>query len=389
MIARYSWSVAFGLFGLVTAARAAEYQTVYKTVYDEQEVTAYKIQEETVYEDRHVTKYRPVIDTETRERRVTVAKPVTEMCEREETYKVLRPVVETEERESRHIVRRPIVETFERDEVSYVNEPVTSYTTQMVDQGGYVNQQVVTPTPGHSGLRWVPAGTYVDPNTGASIQRWGGFARVTTPGQPVVTNHPVYQPHPVAVQVPQTQYVQRQVTRKVPMQVTRYEDEVVVDRTPVQITRMVEQELVRKVPVTRTHTEYSERVEKVPVQVERLEAYDATVQVPRIVEHKVPVTITRKVPRTIEMKVPVTCGCDGISRANYEEAIEVQPKASREINPSREPSRSKTFDEEAPKLEGSRQESRKPSLADPLPHPVDEDLPHSARGPSSIWHSIR
>ena len=153
------------------------YRLVYQTVYDQQQVTAYRIETETVYDEQQQTTYRPVYETEMRERRYTVARPVTETSEREERYRVMRPVwetqmrdssydvvrtvaetsereerymvarpvYETQEREERQIVRRQVVETAERDEASTVVEPVTTYTTNYVDQGQFVDQQVVTP----------------------------------------------------------------------------------------------------------------------------------------------------------------------------------------------------------------------------------------------------
>ncbi len=151
----------------------------------------------------------------------------------------------------------------------------------------------------------------------------------------------VYQPTVTPVQVPQTTYVNRVMTRKVPVQSVRYVDEQVTTEVPVQSMRMVAEEQVRQVPV-QTVRKVVERVEnKVPVQVckmvaeeqvrqvpvqvykviteERVEPVqvqvmkyvteERTVKVPRTVEKRVPVTYTQRVPRTVVMRVPLdACG---------------------------------------------------------------------------------
>ena len=63
----------------------------------------------------------------------------------------------------------------------------------------------------------------------------------------VVTNqvNRVYQPTVTPVQVPQTTYVNRTMTRKVPVQSVRYVDEQVTTEVPVQTMRMVPEEQVR------------------------------------------------------------------------------------------------------------------------------------------------
>ena len=88
----------------------------------------------------------------------------------------------------------------------------------------------------------------VDPVTGASHYQRAGLVWVPEqgPSRQVVTR--VWQPNVVTRQVPVTQYVARQVTRKVPVQVCRYVDEQVVRKVPYQVCRMVQEEHVRKVP---------------------------------------------------------------------------------------------------------------------------------------------
>ena len=226
---------------------------MYQTVYDERQVTAYRIETETVYDQQTVTRYRPVYETEVRERRYTVARPVTETAEREERYKVLRPVwetqmrdasydrvrdvvetsereerytvqrpvMETQEREERYTVQRPVVETAEREQCSTVVEPVTTYRTDYVDQGRYVEQVNVQPGRTYTALRWVPGTTACDPATGQTVNQPGGLAWIPFQGPAATTVNRVWQPNVVAMQTPQTTYVQRVVTQKVPYQVTR------------------------------------------------------------------------------------------------------------------------------------------------------------------------
>ena len=251
-----------------------------------------RLEAETIYEEQKQITYRPVYETEMRERRYTVARPVTETSEREERYRVQRPVYETQmrdssydvvrqvaetsereerytvqrpvyetqEREERYVVQRPVTETAEREEAFTVMEPVTTVTTNYVDQGGFVDQQVVTPGPTRTRLRWLQGGCAVDPATGASAYQRGGLTWVPEQGPARVDTFRVWQPNVVAQQVPQTSYVQKVMTRKVPVQVCRMVNEEVVRRVPVQVCRMVQEEQVRRVPVT-TYRQVVERVQ--------------------------------------------------------------------------------------------------------------------------------
>ena len=314
-----------------------EYRLVYQTVYDQQEITAFRIETETIYEEQKQTTYRPVWETEMRQRRYTVSRLVTETSEREERYRVLRPVwetqmrdtsydvvrqvVETSEREERYIVQRPVWETSEREETYTVMRPVTTYTTNYVDQGGFVDQQVVTPGATRTRLRWLPHGCVVDPLTGASTFQRGGLTWVPEQGPARVETFRVWQPNIVAQQVPQTTYVPQVMTRKVLVQVCRMVQEEhvrrvpvttyrqVVERvrqqTPVQVCRMVEEERVRRIPVTTYRIVTEERVEQIPVQVCKMVAFEQTVQIPRLVEKRIPVKYVRQVPRVVVMRVPI------------------------------------------------------------------------------------
>ena len=216
--------LAFAQCGCAPAVPAAmpattqTYRLEYRTVYDEQQVTAYRIETETVYDEKTVTVQKPVWETETRERRYTVQKPVWETQTREERYTVQKPVwetvvedrsydvvrdvVETSTREERitvmkpvyetsmqqqtQVVRRPVYETSTRDEAYTVTEPVTtvqtaySYGTQAVD--------TVTPvvTPGSTSLAWAQGNWVVNPYTGLATWQRGGLTWVQQPG--MVTN---------------------------------------------------------------------------------------------------------------------------------------------------------------------------------------------------------
>ena len=68
------------------------YHVQCQTVYEERQVTAYRLVEETVCEQVQVTRKVPVWETEQRERRYTVTRPVTETSVREDRYTV--PVTE-------------------------------------------------------------------------------------------------------------------------------------------------------------------------------------------------------------------------------------------------------------------------------------------------------
>ena len=220
-----------------TCLDSPSYRLVYKTVYDQQEVTAYRIEYETQYEDRQVTSYRPVWETEMRERRYQVGKQVAETSEREERRTVWRPVwetayrdcsyeqvryvEETAEREERSTVWQQVCETQEREQVRTVLRPVTQtvmqtqYTTayqpvttcQTVysDQGGWTNQVTLhKPSCCSNRLAWLPRTTTFDPATGVAATQGGGLHWVPRYRAEVT---PVYQPNIVARQVQQTSYV--------------------------------------------------------------------------------------------------------------------------------------------------------------------------------------
>ena len=80
---------------ITTPVVSQSYRLDYRTVYDEQQVTAYRMTYETVYDTKTYTVQKPVWETETRERPYTVQRPVWETQNREERYTVMKPVYET------------------------------------------------------------------------------------------------------------------------------------------------------------------------------------------------------------------------------------------------------------------------------------------------------
>jgi hypothetical protein len=217
------------------------YRLEYQTVYEPQEMTAFRVEYETVFDEQQVTTFRQVYETQMQERRT--------------------------------IVRTPLVETAMRDEQFTQLEPVTTFRQQFVDQGCWANQQVCQPGRVTNRLRWLDAACVVDPATGQSTFQRAGLAWVPEQGPSQVTVQRVWRPNVVAVQIPQTTYVLKVCTRKV----------------PVQTYRVVDQE----------------RVEQVPVQVCRMVPQTETVRTPRTVARQVPVKYVCQVPRTVVRKVPL------------------------------------------------------------------------------------
>jgi hypothetical protein len=321
------------------------YKLESRTVYDKQEVNAYRVSYDTEYEESSVTVYKPVYETEARERSFVVRKPVVEtsmreertvtykpvyettyrdesydvvkqipetsereeqytvqkpVCEttmREERYMVARPVTETCEREQRFIVRRPVVETAEREQCSTTYDAVTTYQTNYADQGYMSQQQVCVPGAARTRLGYAPSAYVVNPQTGLAAYQRGGLGWVTQPGaaQPAVVN--TWTPNVVAYQVPQTTYQPRTVVTKVPVQITRMVDEEVVQKIPYQVTKMVQEEQVRQIPVQTTRMEQQVMTRKVPVTTYKT--------VTERVEKQVPVQVCKYVPEEHVTQIPV------------------------------------------------------------------------------------
>ncbi len=285
------------------------YQTVYRTVYEPESVSAYRLEYETVVEQRQVTTQKPVWETETRTRRVTVAKPVTETSTQTQRYKVLKPTWETQTKMRRRLVQRPVTETVVQSQNYTTYEPVTTMRIETVDQGGYVDHLVARPGVVQTRLQWLPGTCAVDPVTGTTTRYRGGLHWVP---QQTPTTYQVqrqYVPNIVQRQVPQTTYVQKVETRQTPVTVTKLVNEWVEEPYQVRVQKWTEQLMERPVTVTTQRIEYEARDEPYQVQVCKWISESQTVQVPRTVAKWVPYTTTRMVPKTVAMKVPVDqCG---------------------------------------------------------------------------------
>ena len=314
-----SWVTRFwgGVFAAVCAVNATGVSAtgqdlscgqclVYRTIYEQEQVTAYRLQYETAVQEQDVVVSRPQWVLETQERRYTVARPVIETSTREDRYKVMRPVWETETRYQQQVVRKPVNETVMQAQNYVTCEPVTTMRTEYVDRGGFVDQTVYHPGQVKNSLQWLPGTCAVDPATGSSVYQRPGLHWVERQDPGTCTVQRVYVPNVVAQQVPQTNYVQKVVTQQVPVQVTRYVDEVVNQPVAVQVCKWIEQEVVRPVTVSTQRIEYEERVEPVQVQVCRWVTETQKVQVPHQVAKWVPYTTSRLVPRTVAMPAPVT-----------------------------------------------------------------------------------
>ena len=95
-----------------------------------------------------------------------------------------------------------------------------------------------------------------NPATGAMVFTRGGMQCVPTAPPASYQLQRQYVPNIVAVQVPQTTYVQRVITRQEPVQVTRYVDEVVTEKVPVRVRKEVCETKTIRVPRTPTETTY-------------------------------------------------------------------------------------------------------------------------------------
>jgi len=366
----------FGTAFLVSGGPAAaqcgcgcpSYQIVNKVVYDQVPVTAYRLEYETLMEEQHVTTLRPEWTEEIRERRYTVAKPVMETATREERYVVRRPVyetsfreeaydrvsyvTETEMRQQKYLVQRPVVETQMREQQYTVQravqetvmqqqaytayQPVTSYQTQLVDQGQYVTAYQPVVGRSHCCLRCIPGQCAVNPATGQSAYYRGGLRWVQQPAPTYMQPTSVYMPNVVQQQIATTSYQPVQMTQQVPVTVNRLVDEVVTQQVPVTVQRTEVSEEVRDYQVAvptsdganreqgsransalgraragstgavhRQRIEYEERVEQIPVKTCRYVNETKAVQVPRTVGKWVAYQSTRLQPRVVTMRVPL------------------------------------------------------------------------------------
>ena len=272
----------------------------------------YRVENETVYQQEEQTKLRQVWDDEVRERHYTVLKQVPETTIKQEIYKVLKPVWTTEyrdtsydvirtvpensvreerytvsrptwetaEREVWQTVRRPVQETYMQERRYTVNRPVTSYKTEVVDRGQYVDYTAVEPGKTYNRLTWQSGGNYIDPNTGASRRQLPGLYWTPMQSDPKYRQEKVYQPNFVEQLTPVTTLVPETVVEQIPTTRTTFQEERILHKEPYQVMRMVQEERVRQIPETR-YRQVVERVQQTtPVQVQRMETQEVTRDIP-------------------------------------------------------------------------------------------------------------
>jgi hypothetical protein len=179
-----------------------------------------------------------------------IVRKVWETTMQPQRYKVARPTWEIQQREETYMVKRPVVETSLKSEQVTVYQPVTTYATQYVDQGAWVECKVFKPGPMVTRLGWDPGGWTTDPKTGASTWRLPALRPTRSQAPGTYETKRVWQSKMVPIQVPQTSYGPQQITRQVPVQSIRYVEEQQVRKVPVHVCRMIEEEQVRMVPVT-------------------------------------------------------------------------------------------------------------------------------------------
>lgn len=124
-----------------------------------------------------------------------------------------------------YVVRRPVVETTTRQEQYVLYEPTTTFVQQQVDQGAWVDQQVVRPGRSSVELRWMPGGWQLDPSSGREYWRLPMLrpVRVRRPDTMEVVR--VWKPNVVTLSVPKVNYQPRVHMRQVPVQSWRVIEE--------------------------------------------------------------------------------------------------------------------------------------------------------------------
>ena len=369
-------AIAFSLSFCISsyAQYGCDDRIVYRLVYDEQEVTRYRVEYQTEYREREYTVRRPEWTTETRSRTIRVAKPVVETHDRVEKYTVLKPnwstryeertvdktewveetssrveqhtvwkpVDYTEEREESYRVRRPVSETVMQQYEYTEQTPVTAFKTQYVDRGGFVDQQVLHPGQVRNRLRWTGSGYGVDGRTGQAVYYRSGFNWVPQVSPGVIETRRHYVPNVVGVQVPVTEYRARTVvaerpvqrtrmeeyteTRKVPVTVRKWEKEIretevpttvrkpiikrVTYRIPIREKTWTREVMERTIPVTTRKYVYEDREEEYDVRVFNMVSEVRNERYPVTVRKLVPYTVVRRVPRRVAVRYPTDTARD-------------------------------------------------------------------------------
>jgi len=291
---------------------------------------ARKVPEMTTREERHRT-LRPVWETQWQDSSYDIVRYVPETTETERRTIVARPVIETEEREVWHTVRRPVQQTVMQERQHTVNRPVTTFQTQVVDRGEYVDDINRVEGRTFNRLTWQRGGNFVDPATGHTRWYLPGLYWTPMQAEPRYQVNRVFRPNLVSEQVPVTTFVPETIIEHVPVTTTTFQEERVLQREPVQVQRVVHEEVVERVPVT-TFRQVVERVERqTPVQVLRMVPEEIVRQIPvttfRTVfeerEEEYQVSVPRQVPvtHTVRRAVPV----DYVPAAPAHEAPKIAP----------------------------------------------------------------
>lgn len=142
------------------------------------------------------------------------------------------PVSTTRYRDEYYTVRRPVIETSMREQRYVVYEPVTTFENQQVDQGAWVDEQVVEPGRKALRLRWLAGGWTVDPATGREYWRPPMLRPVREQQPPKVETVRTWKPNLVTISVPKTSYAPQVHVRQVPVDTVRYVEERRVRRVP-------------------------------------------------------------------------------------------------------------------------------------------------------------
>jgi len=288
-----------------------------------------------------------------------------------------------------------------------VNEPVTTMTTAYMNQVTPYDQVTQTAPTTSYRCGWIPAGFQTTP---VAAYRHAGFGRipVTTPGQTVVNR--VYVPSTVAVQVPQTQMVQRVVTQDVPVTVQKYVDGVVETQVPVTVQRIEYEDQVRQIPyktrkpvteqvaykynvnvtryekvevrepikITTQRVVQEEHDEPFTVRVMKMVEEPRTVRKPVLVKKVVPYTYYKLTPRTVAMTMPVSacdaCGGEVIMGPVVEQRPAVQVQRVESSRASGEPTPAETKIKEKSALKKDDQKKKEPADQQPdLNKPANGD----------------
>lgn len=298
---------------------------VTETSYRDESYTETTYVTETTEREESVTTMRPVTETQMVQRQHVVQRPVVETQMYQQQYMVQRPVTETQMVQQQYQVQRPVTETQLQTQQHVVQRPVTTITNQVVETGGYVNQQVVQPGQVRYGLQWVPRAVQTTGPLGIFSVNRGAAVWTPTVTPPTVQNQLVFQSNPVTQQVAQTSYVNEVQQTQVPVQVTRMQNELVTQQVPVQVTRMQNEMVTQQVPVQVTRMQSETVTEQLPVQTTRMVPMVETRRVPVTTQRPVTETKTRRVPtqqtRWVSeervRRVPVTC-----TRIEYETRME-------------------------------------------------------------------